>query len=115
VTKFEFPITKDMKITIEKGTQGFSNSWFIRNMDTQIFDRTEFKFTLPHFTQYSPNRCYMTLENAFRMTELIIQNYGNFKIDYTGRCSRCGERVGERNLKVAFGSKVCQDCYNMID
>jgi hypothetical protein len=114
-TKFEFPTTKDMRITLEKGTQGFSHSWSIRNKDTQIFDYHEYKFIFPYFKRYSPDSCYATLDTAFQFVRFILQDYEKFKVDYNGRCHDCGERVGEHNLKVSFGNKVCQDCYNKID
>ena len=113
-TEFEFPATKGMRITIEKGTGGFSELWAIRNTDSQIFDYYESKFIYPHFKRYSPNKCFAPLDHAFRMAELITPNYDNFKVDYNGRCHDCGESVGERNLSVLFGFKVCQECFNKI-
>lgn len=114
-TEFEFPETKDTKITIEKGTNAFCYMWAIRNSDKQIFDHYEHRFIFPYFKRYSPNRCYPTLEHAFYIIEFIRRDYEKFKIDYNGRCTHCGEYVGKYNLKETFGFKVCQECCNKFD
>jgi hypothetical protein len=113
-TKFEFSPTKHMRLSIEK-CQDSDDEWVIKNIGTEIFDRTQGKLLFHRVTDGIPECCRYSIEDAFYYADWLIQKEKEDEINYTGRCRRCGKYVGEDKLLEAFGWNFCQKCYDEID
>lgn len=115
-TKFEFPPTKHLRLSIEKSRFSSGNRcWFIKNMESEIFDVTKGDLGFVRVDKNTPEYYYLSLEDAFYFANSLLRKEKEEEIDYKGKCRRCGKLVGERNLKEAYGWNFCHECYDSID
>lgn len=115
-TKFEFPPTKHLRLSIERSKSiNGDRCWFIKDITGSVFDTITGELEIVRIDENTPEYRYLSLEDAFNFANYLFRKEKEEEIDYTGRCRRCGKYVGENNLKEAFGWNFCQECYDKID
>lgn len=111
-TKFEFPPTKNLRLSIEKSMFLDGDHWLIKNMGTEVFDIIKGKFRFIRIDESTPKYLYLSLKDAFELVKWIIRKEEEDEINYTGRCRQCGKFFDESQLKEEYGWNWCQECYD---
>ena len=111
-TRFEFPPTKNLRLSIEKSVFFSGDFWLIKNMETEVFDPIKGKFGFIRISESTPKYNYLSLKDAFELVKWIIQKDEEGEINSRGRCRQCGKLFEENELKEAFGWYFCQECYD---
>jgi formylmethanofuran dehydrogenase subunit E len=110
-TKFEFPPTKNLRLSIEKSAFLEGDHWLIKNTGTEVFDIIKGKLRFIRIDESTPKYFYSSLKDAFELAKWIIQKEED-EINYTRRCRQCGKFFDESQLKEEYGWNWCQECYD---
>jgi hypothetical protein len=110
-TKFEFPPTKNLRLSIEKSMFLGGDHWLIKNTVTEVFDPIKGKFGFVRIDISTPKYYYLSLKDAFELVKWIIRKEED-EINYEGRCRQCGKPASEDQLKEEYGWNWCQQCYD---
>ena len=111
-TRFEFPPTKNLRLSAEKSVFLSGDFWLIKNMGTEVFDPIKGKFEFIRISESTPKYYYLSLKDAFELVKWVIQKDEEDEISSRGRCRQCGKFFEENELKEAFGWYFCQECYD---
>jgi len=111
-TKFEFPPTKNLRLSIEKSLFFSGDHWLIKNIGAEVFDPIKGKFGFFRINESTPKYYYLSLKDAFELAEWIIREEQEDEIKHKGKCRQCGKFFAEDQLKEAYGWNWCQDCYD---
>ena len=72
-TRFEFPPTKNLRLSVEKSVFFSGDFWLIKNMGTEVFDPIKGKFEFIRISESTQKDYYLRLKDAFEHVKLVIQ------------------------------------------